>query len=160
MMLFKNLVSLVLPAVIYAQGTPDLTTALGANGNLSVLAGLVKGQPQLLQALGSAKNITILAPNNDALSTLLNTTAGKSLAADPGAVAALLSYHVLNGTYYSSQVKNMSAFIPTLLNNATYANVTGGQRVQALLAHSNVTLISGLLQNSTVIQAVSLHKIL
>jgi len=39
------------------------------------------------------------------------------------------------------------------LTNATYANVTGGQRVQALLAHNNVTLISGLEQNSTVVTA-------
>jgi len=87
------------------------------------------------------------------LSSLLNTTAGKSLATDPGAVAALLSYHVLNGTFYSSQIKNISAFIPTLLTNASYANVTGGQRVQALLAHGNVTVISGLELNSTVVQA-------
>src|ERR1700761_3814131 len=107
-MLFKKLVSLFLPAVVLAQGTPDLATALGANANLSVLAGLVKAQPQLLQALGSATNITILAPNNNALSTLLNTTAGKSLASDPGAVTALLSYHVLNGTYFSSQIMNTS----------------------------------------------------
>lgn len=152
-MLFKRLVSLFIPVAVYAQGTPDLTTALNSNGNLSVLAGLVKAQPQLLQALGSATNITILAPNNNALSTLLNTTEGKTLAADSGAVAALLSYHVLNGTYFSSQVTNTSAFIPTLLNNATYSNVTGGQRVEALLAHGNVEVFSGLLQNSTVVQA-------
>jgi uncharacterized surface protein with fasciclin (FAS1) repeats len=158
-MLFKKLFYFLLPVAIYAQGTPDLSTALGANANLSVLAGLIKSQPQLLQTLiGSAQNITILAPNNNALSALLNTTAGKSLATDPAAVAALLSYHVLNGTYYSSQIKNISAFIPTLLTNASYANVTGGQRVQALLAHGNVTVISGLELNSTVVQAVCLPR--
>jgi len=151
--MFKKLLLAALPAFVLSQSTPDLATALGANANLSTLAGLVKSQPQLLQSLlTNAKNITILAPNNAALNAVLNAT-GSSLASDPGAVAALLSYHVLNGTYYSSQIKNISAFIPTLLTNSSYANVTGGQVVESILGHGNVSVISGLLQNSTVVQA-------
>jgi len=148
--LIVDLLVAALPAVAYAQ---NLTAALASNGDLSQLAALIGGQQSLLQSLGSASNITLLAPNNAALGTFLNSTQGKSLASNQGAIAALLSYHVLNGTYFASQIQNTSAFIPTLLTNATYANVTGGQRVQALLAHNNVTLISGLEQNSTVVTA-------
>jgi hypothetical protein len=75
-------------------------------------------------------------------------------ATDPGAVAALLTYHVLNGTYKSSAFTNTSQFLPTLLTNETYANVTGGQRVEARLNGSSVEIFSGLLQKSMVVTAV------
>jgi len=135
-------------SVAFAQNA-DLTSVLSGNSDLSSLVALIKTQPQLLASLGSAKNITILAPNNAALAGIANS----SLASNSAAVAALLSYHVLNGTYASTAVSNTSAFIPTLLNDKAYSNVTGGQVVQALLAHNNVSIISGLLQNSTVTQA-------
>jgi len=57
------------------------------------------------------------------------------------------------GTYFASQIVAIPAFIPTMLTNMTYANVTGGQRVEAELASGNVTFFSGLLQNTTVSQA-------
>jgi uncharacterized surface protein with fasciclin (FAS1) repeats len=153
-MLFRKLL-LALPALVSAQNT-TLQSVLGSNSNLTTLAGLIQAQPQLLSALGSAKDITILAPSNAALATLLNSTAGAAAASDPGFIAALLQYHVLNGTFYSSQVTNTSTFIPTLLTNATYTNVTGGQRVEAISSNGTVSIISGLFQNSTVIQAVRL----
>jgi len=150
--MFKSTLVAALSAVAYAQ-TPDLNTALSGNPNLSQLAALVGSIPGLGQTLGSANNITILAPNNAALGALLNTTAGKTLANNTAAVTALLQYHVLQGTIFASQIGNTPAFVPTLLNNPTYANVTGGQRVEAATANGNVTFFSGLLQNSTVAQA-------
>lgn len=47
----------------------------------------------------------------------------------------------------------MTQFIPTALTNMSYTNVTGGQRVEAVASGSNIEFISGLLQNSTVVQA-------
>lgn len=41
--------------------------------------------------------------------------------------------------------------MPTLLTNTSYANVTGGQRVQARGVGTNVTLISGLNTTSTIV---------
>lgn len=149
--MYTKLFVSALASVALAQTTPDLTTALGGNPDLSSLVSLIKLQPQLLASLGSAKNITILAPNNAALAGIANS----SLASNSAAVTALLSYHVLNGTYGSAQVTNTSAFIPTLLTDKAYTNVTGGQVVEAQLARGNVSIISGLLQNSTVTQAVS-----
>lgn len=75
------------------------------------------------------------------------------MASNPGAVEALFEYHVLNGTYPASAITNMSSFIPTALMNTSYANVTGGQRVEAMMMGNNVEFFSGLLQNVTVVEA-------
>lgn len=149
--MYTKLIVSALASVALAQTTPDLTAALSGNSDLSALTALIKTQPQLLSTLGSARNITILAPNNAALAGVANS----SLASNAAAIQALLSYHVLNGTYASSAISNTSAFVPTLLTNTAYSNVTGGQVVQAVLARGNVSVITGLLQNSTVTQAVS-----
>ncbi|KAE8444639.1 hypothetical protein EG329_014387 [Mollisiaceae sp. DMI_Dod_QoI] len=114
---------------------------------------LLATQPALVSSLGNATNITILAPNNDALDAFLKSPAGATAATDPSAVGALLMYHVLQGNYSASTFTNASQFLPTLLTNATYANVTGGQRVEASLNGSSVDFFSGLLQESTVTTA-------
>jgi len=72
---------------------------------------------------------------------------------DTAAIQALLMYHVLNGTYPASAVKATPAFLPTLLNSSMYANVTGGQVVEAVTQGTSVEFYSGLLQNSTVTTA-------
>jgi uncharacterized surface protein with fasciclin (FAS1) repeats len=149
--MYTKLIVSALASVALAQNPPTLTAALSGNSDLSSLAALIQTQPQLVAALGGASNITILAPNNAAL----NGVANSSLASNSAAVSALLSYHVLNGSYPASAVTNTSAFIPTLLTDTAYTNVTGGQVVEALLSHGNVSIITGLLQNSTVTQAVS-----
>ena len=77
------------------------------------------------------------------------------VAADPSIVTALLTYHVLNGTYYASNVTDMAAFIPTLLTNSTYSNVTGGQVVGAMAEGDTVSFYSALKQQSNVTEAVS-----
>jgi hypothetical protein len=109
----------------------------------------------LLAALGNATNITVLAPSNEALAVFLNSSAGTATASIPSAVEALLTYHVLNGTYPATAFTNTSQFIPTFLINSSYTNVTGGQRVEAVLNGTNVEIFSGLLQKSTVTTAVS-----
>jgi uncharacterized surface protein with fasciclin (FAS1) repeats len=119
---------------------------------------LITAQPDLVAALSSAQNITILAPNNAALGALTNSSAGMALATNPSAVAALLTYHVLNATVTAADITNMTAFVPTLLSNATYANVTGGQVVGARTNGSAVGIYSGLLSESNVVQAVSSEK--
>jgi hypothetical protein len=68
----------------------------------------------------------------------------------PDAVAALLTYHVLNGTYPASAFTNMSMFIPTMLMNTSYANVTGGQVVEVMAMNNTVVFTSGLLSTSMV----------
>jgi len=150
-MQLKNLLTLALGATASAQ---SLTEALAAaNDTLSLLTGLVTGVPGLADSLSEASNITILAPSNAALQAFLNSTAGMAAGGNPETVAALLMYHVLNGTYPSTAVTNATQFLPSLLSNETYTNVTGGQVVGAKSNGSEVSFYSGLLQSSKVVTA-------
>jgi len=154
-MQFKHLSFAALAAMASAQSTMNLTAALGSNPDLSSLTTVVAANPQLLAMLSNATNITILAPSNMAFSKMSNGSMG-SMTNNTNLVQALLSYHVLNGTHNSSSIGNMTSFIPTMLTNPMYANVTGGQRVEALMTGKNVTFFSGLQANSSVTQAVRL----
>ncbi|KAH7242202.1 FAS1 domain-containing protein [Fusarium tricinctum] len=156
-MKLQSLVTLALSGLVTAQSRPNLTAALGSeNSTLSELTGLISAQPSLLRDLGRLRNVTILAPSNDALKELLKDTAiARMVENDPSAVASLLQYHVLNGTYYASNITGMDgpAFVPTLLSNATYANVTGGQRVEVMAMNDTVSFYSGFRAQSNVTKA-------
>ncbi|KAF1920842.1 FAS1 domain-containing protein [Ampelomyces quisqualis] len=151
-MLYKSISLLALAGQALAQNTPTLVQALNSSSDLSQLSAVLALNPQLVETLGSAQNITILAPSNAAFGKVDNATLG-ALTANPALLAATLQYHVLNGTVYGSQVTNTSAFVPTLLTDTQFTNVTGGQRVRAQLRNGNVTFYSGLNLNSTVSQA-------
>ncbi|KAI9806446.1 MAG: hypothetical protein M1833_003633 [Piccolia ochrophora] len=149
----KQLCLAALAATASAQEL-NLTAALSSTPDLSNLTTYVSLFPDLLELLGSATNITIVAPSNDAFAELLASPEGAAVAAnDTGLVRAVLTYHVLNGTYPASSIGDTPTFVPTLLNDPLYANVTGGQRVEVLTSEDNVEFISGLRTISTVTQA-------
>ncbi|KAJ4305378.1 hypothetical protein N0V90_000909 [Kalmusia sp. IMI 367209] len=156
-MQYRHLSLLALASSVLAQDNPNNTQSLNAtlsgNDQLSNLTSFLSLDPRLLETLSQANNITILAPSNDAFTEFASTDAGRDVASNPGLLAALLQYHVLNGTFQSSQVSNTSTFIPTLLTNETYANVTGGQVVEAIQVGNETVFYSGLLQNATVTTA-------
>ncbi|KAF5257937.1 hypothetical protein FOXYS1_11516 [Fusarium oxysporum] len=154
-MKLQSLVTLAVSGLATAQSRPNLIAALDSeNSTLSELNGLLRAQPSLLRDLGRVRNVTILAPSNDAIEEFLNDTAvARLVESDPSAIAAILQYHVLNGTYYASNLTETPAFIPTLLNNATYANVTGGQHVEVVADNDTVSIYSGLRQQANVTQA-------
>ncbi|PSN66790.1 Fasciclin-domain-containing protein [Corynespora cassiicola Philippines] len=152
----KNLAPVALLGLASAQdnGTASsLNATLAGNPNLSNLTTFLSAAPQLLQTLDQAQNITILAPSNSAFEALANSSILEQAASDPGLLAALLTYHVLNGTFTAEQITNTSAFVPTLLTDSQYSNVTGGQVVEAVRIGEEVVFFSGLLQNSTVSEA-------
>lgn len=141
-----------LASCVAAQEALNLTAALSATPDLSNLTSYVSLFPELLSTLGSAQNITILAPSNEAFAKFLDSDAG-SLINDTGVIQAVLQYHVLNGTYPGSAITETPAFVPTLLSNESYTNVTGGQVVEAVKQGENVVFYSGLLSNATVTKA-------
>ncbi|MCJ1317535.1 hypothetical protein MMC15_002860 [Xylographa vitiligo] len=151
-MQFKLLSVAALAATASAQSM-NLTATLMNNSMLSNLTSYVSLFPSVLSSLESATNITILAPSNAAFSALLNSSAGMALANNSAAIQPILTYHVLNGTYYASNITSNATFVPTMLSDPAYANVTGGQRVEAITEGMNVTFFSGLLQNASVMQA-------
>lgn len=136
--------ALALASTAFGQ---SLTEVLSSRPELSSLTGLLQQQPG---SFANLTNVTLLAPDNNAISAFLNTSAGSAVTTQPELVQAILSYHVLKGNY--STITETS-FIPTSLEQPAYANVTGGQVVQALASGSNVTFFSGLLQNSSVVNA-------
>jgi uncharacterized surface protein with fasciclin (FAS1) repeats len=157
-MQFRHLPVLALASLVAAQdsgnNTQSLNATLSGNDQLSNLTTFLTSSPGLVAALSQASDITILAPSNDAFTEFAETEVGRAVANDPGLLAALLQYHVLNGTFQASQVTNQSTFIPTLLTNETYSNVTSGQVVEAVMIGNETVFYSGLLQNSTVTTAV------
>lgn len=149
----STIVSLL--ALAATSSAQNLTSVLSSNSDLSTLTSVLSAFPNLVAALGSASNITILAPSNEAFANVGNSTVGQAIKAnDTAAIQAVLTYHVLNGTYNSSQITSTPSFVPTHLTNEAYTNVTDGQVVEALNTTDGVQFISGLLANSTVTQAV------
>lgn len=150
-----SLIAFASAVLAQTNGTvPSLAEALRSSSQLTSLSGVLAlpGLEQLVQSLSSAQNVTILAPSNEAFASVGNETLG-ALTANEGLLTALLQYHVLNGTFLSSAITNQSQFVPTLLTNELFTNVTGGQVVEAVTSGDNVTFFSGLLSNSSVSQA-------
>ncbi|KAK1757080.1 FAS1 domain-containing protein [Echria macrotheca] len=142
-----NLISFAATAALSSPVTAmTLAEMLAAqNATLSILNGFLEQQQALFNAFSSTPDITVLAPSNAALSSLPDEVVDR-VSSDPAYLTALLSYHVLNGTYYASQLTASTEplVIRTLLNSSAYANVSGGQRVVAQLLESDeVILYSG-----------------
>ena len=116
--------------------TMNVTSALASQPSLTNLTSFLSSFPQLLSALSTAQNITILAPSDEAFSAILSSPIITQN--DSAAIETLLTYHVLNGTYPASDVKSTPAFLPTLLKNSKYSNVTGGQVVEAIMQGTSV----------------------
>jgi uncharacterized surface protein with fasciclin (FAS1) repeats len=175
----QSLLSLAFSALALAQQDgkkPSLTDALSSkNDTLSLLGGmlpfsflssdtipntnvnvhleLISNNTDVLEALQGATDITILAPDNDAISELLKSSTVTE-STDSGLVPALLSYHVLNGTYKAADVKETPAFLPTLLGDTKYENVTGAQVVEAVTDGETVSFNSALKKAANVTEAV------
>ena len=151
----QTFVTLALSGLAAAQSRPNLTAAISSeNDTLSALAGLIPSD--LLRDLNRLRNVTILAPSNDALEELLKDKSVASMVSDNSSyVTDLLQYHILNGTYYASNITDMdmAAFVPTLLTNSTYTNVTGGQRVEVMAENDTVSFYSGFRAQSNVTKA-------
>jgi hypothetical protein len=117
------------------QTYPELSTLysyVNGNNNASTNA---------TSLLSNANNFTFLAPSNTAIKNLLASNAD---ALTPDLVNALLQYSLLNGGYPSLSFTNESQFVASNLNNASYANVTGGQAVELVLgADGEPNIVSG-----------------
>jgi hypothetical protein len=117
--------SFLLMHLVSAQFT--LTEVLARYPQLSKLTALITNSTTLsTRFLDQATNFTLLAPTDTAISTWLSKNVSQA------SVEAVLLYHLLDGRHPIASISNSSVAIPTALTNQTYANVTGGQRVEAL----------------------------
>lgn len=153
-----------LSTILGAVAAQDLVSVLKSQPDLSTLLGALQKIPESTKTVAAACNITILAPTNDAFACIPSDSAvGKALAAgDAEAITALISYHVLNGTYKSTDFKETPTFANSLLTPAltiggeAVTNVTKGQNAELILNGTAAEIISGGGAVSTVTQAVSI----
>lgn len=98
-----------------------------ANPNLSLLVAAVlrasQGSTNVAAALSGAGPFTVFAPTNQAFANAGFPTAASINAADPNTLAAILTYHVIAGRIFSSDLVNGS--MPATLNGETVAVTLG-----------------------------------
>lgn len=148
-----TLLSLI--ALASAAAAQTLVETLKSDQELSTLSSLAGKYPDLVSTLESQTALTILAPTNDAFTEWSATTFGEEISKSDDAILALLSYHVLGAKVPASAFKTTPAFVPTLLDNPLYTNVTGGQVVEGKVNGTPIEITSGLLEVSKVVKGVS-----
>ncbi|KAM3421430.1 hypothetical protein BST61_g1824 [Cercospora zeina] len=146
--------------VLSLASAQSFVEVLSSQPQLSSLLAALQEFPDLVEAVSQTSNITVLAPVNFALAAFLETEEGARFSADPEYARALLSYHVLQGSYSSSYFEGIESttrgaqFFPTLLQPGPYCNVTGGQTVEGapgtfrIEDTTNVTFFSGFVLDS------------
>jgi uncharacterized surface protein with fasciclin (FAS1) repeats len=147
----KHLLTLAIASGVSTQTLSDILAM--QNATLSILNSFLVQEQALVISLSNTKDITVLAPSNNALSQLLNTTdLASQVTSNPSLLPAILSYHILSGTFYASSFTNAPGplFIQTLLNTSSYSNVTGGQRVMAAVKDGKIVVMSGAGARATV----------
>lgn len=148
---------LFLLAASLASAQQDLASILNATPSLSMLRDTILAYPNIVTALGAAENITVLAPSNEAFKTWMNSSSYQMAKGNDEAIQALLTYHVLNGTYASSAITEKALFLPTILGDyEDFRNLSGkAQVVQVSAVDDSVVFTSGLKMESKVTTAVS-----
>jgi uncharacterized surface protein with fasciclin (FAS1) repeats len=156
--------SLALAACVSAvlAQAPSLTDLIASQPDLSTLGSALGSLPDLVKTLSGLSNITILAPTNSAFDLLLAQEATPESEAisssDAQGIAAVLAYHVLNGTYVSSDFSDTPAFVNSLFKPSSEGsirtNVTDGQNVGLKLDGEKATILSAGMP-ANVIEAVS-----
>ncbi|KAF1981175.1 Fasciclin-domain-containing protein [Aulographum hederae CBS 113979] len=143
----------MLPSVVFALCLSLLGSARGADA-LSFDDALAKHEntttlrdqlrdvfPDLhrrLRAASSSNPVTFLAPSNDAFAkTVYYPVVGPAFSNNDEASlemqSAIMTYHVVLGKHTSDTLLPTFQYFPTWLNNATYSNVTGGQRIGGVM---------------------------
>jgi len=162
-------------SAVLAQ-TPSLSELIASQSDLSTLGEALGLVPDLAELVSGLKDITILAPTNAAFEALLaqrpNTANTAITEKNTEAVAALLAYHVLNGTYASTDFSEVPTYRHSLftqsltVGGSALTNVTDGQNIGLVLNDKNATLLSGDLQSANVVEAditaipgITIHKI-
>jgi uncharacterized surface protein with fasciclin (FAS1) repeats len=132
--------------LVEAQTIPDVLSS--HYQQLSNLSALIKSSAVFNQQLKTADNFTFLAPSNDAISRWL----AKNRSVDY--IQATLQYHLLKGTYPKASISSTPHIVASSLANASYCNVTGGQRVK-ISNNGNLVFESAIQTRSNVLTAVS-----
>lgn len=129
----------------------DLGGLLQSQSNLTDFTALLNQYPDVLKNLSSLHDITLFAPSNDAMAKLNYSVLAPAFSSgNVDFIRQLLYYHVATGLHPTSSLTSSFQFLPTLMNNMTYTNVTGGQVIAVVEQAGNVSVaVTGLGSRST-----------
>lgn len=154
-MMLRNSVMLGVAVLSRIVAAISFTALLLSKPDLSNLTTILGAYPEIVSALDSGTYSTFLAPDNGAWTKLLNSSAGQNLFDDTSLVSALFKYHVLSGTWHTSDFAGSTKFPATdLLPSSNYSSVAGGQVVESMHDGGSTVFYSGLSSNSTITSAV------
>ena len=97
--------------------------------------------------------LSVLAPSDDAIVAYLSS---EGVAGNDTSIItdAWLAYHMLQGTHSKTQLGSATQFLPTLLTDHRYSNVTGGQRLEIQSQEGQVHILSAFKSGSNVMITV------
>ena len=104
--------------------------AIQSYPQLSTLQNYINASSNFTSLLSSANNFTFLAPSNDAFATFANQNQNIT---NKDLLEATLQYSLLQGGFPTLSFSKTPQFVASNLVNATYSNVTGGQRAELVL---------------------------
>ena len=108
-------------------------SVLDTHVELSSFNRYVNASANLTSLLSTANNFTLLAPSNTAFDAFLSS---QSASVSDDEIEAILTYHLLHGGFPTLSFSDQPQFVASHLTNTSYANVTGGQRLE-LVSGSN-----------------------
>ena len=133
-----------------------ILSVLGIQSDLSMLNSFINSSPTISRLLSTASNFTFLAPSNAAINTWLAAPGTSSLSTSE--IEALISYHLIHGTFPVFSFLQTPQFPNSNLSNATFQNVTNGQAVELLATANGPAIISGNGTISTIARSVCHHS--
>ncbi|KLU85718.1 hypothetical protein MAPG_04738 [Magnaporthiopsis poae ATCC 64411] len=133
------------PAAVHAQ-TDDLAAVLSKQQNVSTYTSLLSKYPKIFENLPSS-GVTILVPTDAAFVKFQSWDRGDAAYAEK-----LLQYHMLQGKVSIGSIREGSSiFVPTLLTDSKYTNVSGGAEMIINRQRDTSVFISGLATRATLV---------
>jgi uncharacterized surface protein with fasciclin (FAS1) repeats len=118
-----------------------LLSVLQEHPELSTFNHYVNASTSLTSLLSTVDNVTLLAPSNTAFQAW---TSNQSPALSDDQMEASLMYHLVHGVFPAVSFSKRPQFAGSFLTNTSYANVTGGQRVELVSGTSgDPQIVSG-----------------
>jgi hypothetical protein len=142
----------LLSTQVIAQ-TIGILQTLSSFTELSTLNFHINASQTISNILSTSDNITFIAPSNTAFDGFLESLS--PMTPSEADIEALLTYHLLSGSWPAAAFTTQPQFVPTFLNDPAHANVTDGQVVELLEdANGKSTFISGNKTISPIIKQV------
>jgi uncharacterized surface protein with fasciclin (FAS1) repeats len=122
----------------------DIVDILGANPQFSTLV-TAASAAGLVDTLKGDGPFTVFAPTDAAFAALPAGTV-EALLADPAALAAVLTYHVIPGTVTSDQLAGQRLDVATVNGATVHVNGTNGVRVNnATVTQADIIASNGVI---------------